>query len=415
MIIIYSFLINLLLIFSPFVLVYRLFKNKEHKTRFLEKLSFNLKKRENGKLIWFHTVSVGELLSIIPLIEKIENNNQISQILVTSSTLTSSELFKKFKFKKTTHQFYPIDNNYFAKKFLDNWKPSIAIFVDSEVWPNMLINLNKKKIITILLNARISIKSFKRWKKLSFFSKNLFSKFNYTYPQNKETQKHLKKLGVKNIKLIGNLKFSQKRKIINSKNLQLNNLSKNKKIWCAMSTHRGEEKICLEVYKNQIRKNKKIILVIIPRHIHRINEIKKEVNNYNLKFHLHSSKKKVSKDTNIYLVDTYGEAENFFNLCKIVFIGKSLTNKGGQNPLEAARHNCKIIHGPNISNFKEVYEMLDKKKLAKKIHSSYQLQKALSIYLSKKAINKSSNKKLYKLGNQILNDYYIELIKLLKI
>ena len=415
MIIIYSFLINLLLIFSPFVLVYRLFKNKEHKTRFLEKLSFNLKKRENGKLIWFHTVSVGELLSIIPLIEKIENNNQISQILVTSSTLTSSELFKKFKFKKTIHQFYPIDNNYFAKKFLDNWKPSIAIFVDSEVWPNMLINLNKKKIITILLNARISIKSFKRWKKLSFFSKNLFSKFNYTYPQNKETQKHLKKLGVKNIKLIGNLKFSQKRKIINSKNLQLNNLSKNKKIWCAMSTHRGEEKICLEVYKNQIRKNKKIILVIIPRHIHRINEIKKEVNNYNLKFHLHSSKKKVSKDTNIYLVDTYGEAENFFNLCKIVFIGKSLTNKGGQNPLEAARHNCKIIHGPNISNFKEVYEMLDKKKLAKKIHSSYQLQKALSIYLSKKIINKSSNKKLYKLGNQILNDYYIELIKLLKI
>ena len=415
MIIIYSFLINLLLIFSPFVLVYRLFKNKEHKTRFLEKLSFNLKKRENGKLIWFHTVSVGELLSIIPLIEKIENNNQISQILVTSSTLTSSELFKKFKFKKTIHQFYPIDNNYFAKKFLDNWKPSIAIFVDSEVWPNMLINLNKKKIITILLNARISIKSFKRWKKLSFFSKNLFSKFNYTYPQNKETQKHLKKLGVKNIKLIGNLKFSQKRKIINSKNLQLNNLSKNKKIWCAMSTHRGEEKICLEVYKNQIRKNKKIILVIIPRHIHRINEIKKEVNNYNLKFHLHSSKKKVSKDTNIYLVDTYGEAENFFNLCKIVFIGKSLTNKGGQNPLEAARHNCKIIHGPNISNFKEVYEMLDKKKLAKKIHNSYQLQKALSIYLSKKIINKSSNKKLYKLGNQILNDYYIELIKLLKI
>ena len=247
-----------------------------------------------------------------------------------------------------------------------------------------------------------------------FFSKNLFSKFNYTYPQNKETQKHLKKLGVKNIKLIGNLKFFQKRKIINSKNLQLNNLSKNKKIWCAMSTHRGEEKICLEVYKNQIKKNKKIILVIIPRHIHRINEIKKEVNNYNLKFHLHSSKKKVSKDTNIYLVDTYGEAENFFNLCKIVFIGKSLTNKGGQNPLEAARHNCKIIHGPNISNFKEVYEMLDKK-ISKKIHSSYQLQKALSIYLSIKIIIKSSNKKLYKLGNQILNDYYIELIKLLKI
>ena len=135
MIIIYSFIINLLLLFSPFVLIYRLLKSKEHKTRFLEKISLNLKKKSNGKLIWFHAVSVGELLSIIPLIEKIEKNKKISQILITSSTLTSAELFKKFNLKKTIHQFYPLDNNYFVKKFLSNWNPSLAVFVDSEVWP----------------------------------------------------------------------------------------------------------------------------------------------------------------------------------------------------------------------------------------------------------------------------------------
>ena len=415
MIIIYSFIINLLLLFSPFVLIYRLLKSKEHKTRFLEKISLNLKKKSNGKLIWFHAVSVGELLSIIPLIEKIEKNKKISQILITSSTLTSAELFKKFNLKKTIHQFYPLDSNYFVKKFLNNWNPTMAVFVDSEVWPNMLINLNKKKIPTILLNARISIKSFERWKKLFFFSKSLFNKFNYTYPQNKETQKHLKKLGVKNIKFIGNLKFSQKRKIILNKNLQIKDLAKNHKIWCAMSTHPGEENICLEVLNNQLKKDKKIILVIIPRHINRLNEIKDDINKYNLNFHLHSSKKKINKNINIYLVDTYGEAENFFSLCKVVFIGKSLTGKDGQNPLEAARHNCKIIHGPGISNFKEVYEMLNKKKLAKKIHNNYQFEKTLDKYLSKKVSDKSTNKSLYNLGNKILNNYYIELKKLLKI
>ena len=151
MIIIYSFIINLLLLLSPFVLIYRLLKSKEHKTRFLEKISLNLKKKSNGKLIWFHAVSVGELLSIIPLIEKIEKNKKISQILITSSTLTSAELFKKFNLKKTIHQFYPLDTNYFVKKFLNNWNPTMAVFVDSEVWPNMLINLNKKILLIILI------------------------------------------------------------------------------------------------------------------------------------------------------------------------------------------------------------------------------------------------------------------------
>ena len=166
MIYIYRFLINIIIVLSPLIILIRLLKKKEDIKRFKEKFSFFSKKRKAGKLIWFHTASVGELLSIVSLIKSIEKNKKISQILVTTTTLTSSKLFKKFKFKKTIHQFFPIDNNTFTKKFLNYWNPSIAIFVESEIWPNMIKNLEKKSIIKILLNARISKKSYKRWKLL---------------------------------------------------------------------------------------------------------------------------------------------------------------------------------------------------------------------------------------------------------
>ena len=209
--ILYNLLINLILIFSPLIIVIRLFLKKEHPVRFIEKFSIIKKKRYPGNLIWFHSVSIGELLSIIPLIEKFEKNKKINQILITSSTKTSAKLFEKFKFKKTIHQFFPIDNNYFVKKFINYWKPKVAIFVDSEIWPNMLFNLEQKKIKKILLNARISRKSYKKWNMINFFTKTLFLKFDYIYPQNKATEKNIKKLKLNKIKSLGNLKLSQQK------------------------------------------------------------------------------------------------------------------------------------------------------------------------------------------------------------
>ena len=139
-------------------------------------------------------------MSVIPLIEKLEKKRDIKQILVTTSTLSSAKIFNRFKFKKTIHQFFPVDTNYLSKKFLSYWKPNLAIFIDSEIWPNMLTNLKKKSISHILLNARITKKSFKRWCSLGSFAENLFKGFNYTYPQNDETAKYLKYLHVKKIK-----------------------------------------------------------------------------------------------------------------------------------------------------------------------------------------------------------------------
>ena len=412
MISVYRFLINIVLIFSPLIILIRLIKKKEHLTRFKEKLTIFSKKKVTGDLVWFHGASVGELMSVIPLIEKLENNKNIKQILVTTSTLSSARIFAKFKFKKTIHQFFPIDTNYLSKKFLNYWRPNLAIFIDSEIWPNMLTNLKNKSISHILLNARISKKSFKKWKFLGSFSKNLFKGFDYTYPQNDETQKYLKKLGATKIKKIGNLKFSESAFNSNkSINLDLRKFLQNKKHWCAASTHEGEEVIAANVHLSLQKKFRNLVTIIIPRNIQRTQEIINVFSRLGLRTHVHSIDKKILKNTQIYIVDTYGETKIFFKTCKVIFLGKSLTVQGGQNPLEAARYNCNIVHGPKVSNFYEIYKLLGKNKISFKVNNQNQLIKKINELLKKDIRSKHVGNKIKLIGEKILSNTLIELKK----
>ena len=409
MLFIYRLLINLIIVISPILILIRIIKNKEDTKRFKEKFCFFSNKRVKGKLIWFHGSSVGEILSIIPLIEKLENERSINSILITSSTLSSSKVLTKFKFKKTIHQFFPIDSNYLTKKFLDYWKPSIAIFIESEIWPNMLINIKKKKIPLILLNARITKKSYKRWKAIPS-SSELFKNFDLSLPQNSETKKYLVSLGAKNIKLLGNLKFSEiefrERKKLTKKKKKF---FKSRKLWCASSTHNSEEKICALAHKKLKSKHKKLLTIIIPRHIQRVNDIAKEIEILGLISHKHSSKNNIDKNTDIYLVDTYGDTKTFFEICKTVFLGGSIIPHGGQNPLEAARYGCNILHGPHTKNFTEVYELLKKINLTYKIKNSTQLIKLLNQFLYKNINSDKKANKLKKLGLRVLEKNYAEL------
>ena len=400
----YRLLINLVLLISPLIIILRLIKKKEHPIRFKEKFCFFPIKRGNGKLVWFHGSSVGEILSIIPLVEKLEKNKSIKKILITSSTLSSSKVLTKFKLKKTVHQFFPIDANFLTKKFLDYWNPAIAIFVESEIWPNMLINVKKKSIPLVLLNARISKESYKKWKLISLLSKFLFESFDISFPQNYETKKYLNSLGVKKIKFLGNLKFSESKTQKNSAlNKNIEKIFKSRKIWCAASTHNGEEKICAEAHQKLKKKYKKLLTVIIPRHVHRVNNIYKEVNNMGFKVQIHSKKSKIKKDTDIYLVDTYGETKSFFKICNTVFLGGSIVNHGGQNPLEPARLGCKILHGPNIQNFTEVYRLLNKENLSFKFYNTNQLAKSVNQSLNQNINFSKKITKLKKIGSNILN------------
>ena len=192
---------------------------------------FFFQKRIEGKLIWFHGASVGELQSVIPLLERLEQNYKIKQILITSNTLSSSKIIENYKFKKVVHQFFSIDTNMLSKKFLNYWSPSSVFFIDSEIWPNMLTNLEKKNIKINLLNGRITKKSFRRWKNLGNFTDKIFSKFNLCLSSSIESKNYLKELGAKSPKFLGNLKFSQSEKKVIDLDKKFKKFIKSKKTW----------------------------------------------------------------------------------------------------------------------------------------------------------------------------------------
>jgi 3-deoxy-D-manno-octulosonic-acid transferase len=409
MLFIYRLLINLILIISPIILIYRLFKKKEDPKRFKEKLGFFSRKKKSGDLVWFHGASVGELKSVIPLIEKLEKNKKIQQILITSNTFSSSKVLKTLKLKKVVHQFFPIDSNLLINKFLNYWQPSKAIFIDSEFWPNTILQLKKREIPIILINGRITLKTFKRWNKILFFSKKLFNYFSLSLSSNEESSKYLKKLNFKNVKFLGNLKYSES-EIDNT--IIDNKLKKNfeiKKTWCASSTHGSEELLIGDVHIDLKKKIKNLLTIIIPRHAERCFEIKKNLEKKNLKVHLHEPKKKIKMNTDIYLVNAYGITKQFYKLCNNIFLGGSLINHGGQNPLEAARCGCSIISGPNVQNFKEIYTFLKKNNISKLIRNKRALANELKYLFIKKNNSTKIQKKIKLVGDKILLKTYSEI------
>ena len=409
------FIYNLVLIFlifiSPIIFLLRILNKKEDPVRFLEKFCIYKNKKNNSKLIWVHAASIGELLSVVPVIKKLEKLKKIKKILLTTSTLSSAKILKKIKFRKTSHRFYPLDSNYITNKFISYWKPQLAIFVDSEIWPNMLRNLKKNDIPTILINARITNKSFRRWKIFSVLAKDLFSKITLALPSNLETQKYLKILGVSNIKVAGNLKFYGERKKQTKNNIK--NKFKNLKVWCAASTHKGEEQLIYELHNNVKKYQKKLVTILIPRHVNRINEIINDLKSNNLNFIKHSSNQKIRNNTDIYLVDTYGETSKFYGLTNVTFLGGSIIKHGGQNPLEPAREGNYILSGPNIDNFKEVYAFLKKIKLSTTSTDPSKLEKLIRSKISKKISNQLQTK-IINIGNKILNKNLKEIMDYIK-
>ncbi len=398
---VYNIITYLVIIFSPFVFLFRIINGKEDPKRFKEKFCFYTKKNIKQS-IWFHAVSVGELTSIIPVLKKLEKNKKIQQIIVTTSTTSSAKIFEKQKFKKTIHRYFPIDTNYLNRKFIENWKIKTAFFVDSEIWPNMIKNLNKKEIPIIILNARITKKSFRKWKIFNTFAKSIFKKITIALPSNKDTKNFLRQLGTKKIEFAGNLKYYGDERVKKSLNKNLKNKFKNFKIWCAASTHNGEEIFLSKLHKIIKKKENKLLTIIIPRHTNRIKEIIKELNKKNLKVITHSSNQKLEKNTDIYLVDTYGETSKFYSLSNVTFVGGSIINHGGQNPLEPARLGNYIINGPNIGNFKEIYDFLIKNNMSTTSSKELNIKKIIQKKLNQRISNKNKEK-IFKIGEIIIN------------
>ena len=359
---------------------FRKFKNKEHRERYKEKIfssNFNVHREKNYKLIWFHAASIGELKSILPLISELNKKGDL-KFLITTVTLSSANLAEKelAKIGNSKHRFLPVDVEFIVKRFLSQWKPDAIFFVDSEIWPNIVLNAKKNKIPLALINARLTKKSFNRWLLFPSVAKKIFQSFNLFLTSNIETKDYLSKLNIRNVHYKGNLKlisYELNRKFHSPNDEFL----KKEKFWFAASTHDGEDEMCIQTHLNLKKKLKEIKTIIAPRHINRSNLIKQKCDKYSLDCQIINENDIINDDKEFIIINSFGNLHHYYKFGESVFIGKSILQSlekvGGQNPLEAAHQGCKIYHGPFVSNFKEIYELLEKKGISKKITNSEEL------------------------------------------
>jgi len=411
-------------ILTPFfiLLIYcRLIIKKEDGLRFKEKIypsCFNSDRDNEKKLIWFHAASIGEVLSVLPIIEEINNINKDVEFLITTVTLSAANLLKKklTKYSNTRHRFFPLDTKNLSRKFLDKWKPDLTCFVDSEIWPNFLFEIKVKNIPLVLINARITKKTFKKWNFFPNFAKKVFNNFDLCLPCSEESKNNLKALQVKKLSYIGNLKFTIK---INKEELHESEIKilNNFKVWCAASIHEEEEIIAIKTHLEIKKKYKNTLTIIIPRYINRTLNIKKLATKYKLNCQILNDGDLVNLDKEILIINSFGALYKYYNYCKNVFVGKSLIKKlkkdGGQNPIEAAKFGCKVYSGPYVYNFQEVYEFLKVNNMSEQVNDEYDLSKKIIEDLKKpKNINEQNINLLNSYGEQILEQTITELNKL---
>jgi 3-deoxy-D-manno-octulosonic-acid transferase len=355
--IVFQFYRFLTVFIGPFYLKRHLKKRvkvgKEIKDRLQERQGFSSLERPEGHLIWVHAASVGESLSALRLIDKILQEKPTTKILVTTGTVTSAQLMKERLPSNAFHQFLPFDVPQWVDKFLTHWRPDLALWVESELWPNWIQKVNKRKIPLVLINGRISDRSYKKWGIIHSFIRSLLEKFNLCLVQSTEHAHKFSNLGAKDVKVVGNLKFSSS--LLPYAPDQLDHFLqkiKNRPLWLAASTHEGEEEIVARVHQNLKENFPDLLTIIVPRHPERGAEVANALSKaFNIK--RRSLDPFPDQETEIFIGDTLGELGLFYRLCDIVFVGGSLVPIGGHNMIEPAQLGCAVLHGPYMNNQKE--------------------------------------------------------------
>lgn len=326
---------------------------KEDIKRFNERVGRPVKERPEGRLIWLHGASVGESISMLPLINRLLELYPDAHVMVTTGTTTSAEVMAKRLPERAFHQYLPIDNPVFATRFVRYWQPTIALWFESEFWPAMLSAIKRKNIPLILINGRISNKSFKRWQQFDFIIKELLNCFTACLGQSEEDAYRLRILGAKDAMCLGNLKYAglpipvdqEKKKEI------LKQIGK-RPLWLASSTHNDEEFKIGRFLKELKVKHPNLLTLIAPRHPNRGEEVKEKlVKDFDLNVALRSANEQITAQTDVYVADTIGEMGIWYEISPIVFVGGSLIPHGGQNFMEPSRCRDAVIVGPHMHNF----------------------------------------------------------------
>lgn len=352
---IYKLISNLLIIPIIIFFILRFFIGKETLNSLTQKFSiYTYKIKRKKKLVWINAVSIGESKVGVTIADIIMSKYPSYDVLLTTSTISSYKLLKSMNLSLTV-VYAPIDISIIVNRFIDLWKPSIAIFVESEIWPSLFSILKDRKIRLKILNARMSENSFNRWNHFNSFSKELFKLIDECYVQDKHSEERYSKLGVKKILRIPNIKFLAKKPTFSKSEFEkFNTILKKKFVITIFSSHEGEENMIIESL-NYLKKNKKnLFIIIIPRHIKRTYSIEKIFKRKKISYVLRSKFTRPLKNNKVLLVNSFGELPLFFKLSKIAIVGGSFLNKGGQNPIEASFFDCSIIFGPYMSNFSDI-------------------------------------------------------------
>lgn len=343
---------------APLLLNYRLKRGKEHPERLAERRGIASAARPQGALIWIHGASVGELNSVFPLIEKLRTKN--TNLLVTSGTVTSAKIAGERLPREAIHQFLPVDTPRFVSQFLRHWRPSLGLFVDSDLWPNLVTTAARGRVPLIIVNGRMSERSFKRWRFFPRSAAALLENFDLVLTQSALDAERFAALGAKRVQATGNLKLDVPVPPADlEKWTNVRKAVSNRRVVLGASTHAGEELALFDAHRRLHKAFPGLLTIVAPRHPHRGPEIAMQAKAGGLSVALRSKEQLPDAQTDIYVADTIGELGIFYRLSPIVFVGRSLTGEGGQNPIEAAKLENAIVHGPHVGNFAEIYAALD--------------------------------------------------------
>lgn len=346
------------------VLKTRLSRGKEDSARIRERMGSPSIPRPSGRLIWVHAASVGEAQSALILIDALGKRISNTSILVTTGTVTSAALMQKRLPVYAFHQYVPVDHPDWVKSFVDHWRPDLAFWMESELWPNILMDLKKRDIPLVLVNARLSDKSFKHWSMVKGTAKELLSCFTLILAQNEDYAKRFYELGAVNVTFTDNLKYSAAP--LPHDPLALSELKlaiDGRSCWVYASTHDGEEDLACRVHKTLKEKLPDLLTIIVPRHPERRDDVANTCFENALKFRLRGETSALpTPDDDIYIADTLGELGLFYSLCEIAMIGRSFSNDGGggHNPIEAAQLGCAVLTGPNNQFQRALYDDMAK-------------------------------------------------------
>jgi 3-deoxy-D-manno-octulosonic-acid transferase len=377
---------------APALLNWRRRRGKEDPRRMAERMGHASLARPAGPLVWLHGASVGEGIALLPLVERLAARG--FNVLVTTGTVTSATILANRLPAGAQHQYLPLDISRFMARFLDHWRPDLALVAESEIWPNMLRMVHERGVPLALVNARLSERSFARWSKVPNLIGSLLSRVDLCLAQTQDDAFRLHRLGAENVQVAGNLKYDVPAPPYAQQELaQMTAAVGARPVWFAASTHPREEEIILGVHQRLLHDFPDLLTIVAPRHARRGQQIAELAASFGAPSALRSLGDKITPATQFYIADTMGEMGLFYRLTSVVLVGKSLGGaRGGQNPIEPAKLGATVLHGPNVGNFAQVYRELAAAHGAVQVADEPALEAALRLYFSDPALLRRSGR-----------------------